>query len=328
MNGNGQLSKGQLWWEGGGEIIGDTVIDPASPLTPQPPTCFAKTKGDQGQHREEAPPLRSLLCPPPHQTVPRASSGLPRPQCWPLMHRVTLAWCSLSPHRSLTSRGETLLQNSVWNTAYEHRHCVCGSPALFSPHLAQGSIITKWRNEYRSLWGFRVIIIIHLFSDPLYVPKHGQGTGDTKMNCPWLVPSRSVWLGEGISQDVVGRGMQWCALRQRNPEGPLAQPGDMGTGEVRVQVLSRCLRTTRVIWVKSGEGAACRDLEVRENVANSGNLMCLSSVGESSGREEWDRQGWRGGRDQVLQGLECQAGKLSLSSGRWETWKGTSRGGA
>lgn len=88
------------------------------------------------------------------------------------------------------------------------------------------------------------------------------------------------------------------------------------------------IRTTRVIWVKSGEGAAWKDLEVRENVANSGNLMCLGSVGESSGREEWDRQGWRGRRDQVLHGLECQAGKLSLSSGRWEPWKGISRGGA
>lgn len=85
--------------------------------------------------------------------------------------------------------------------------------------------------------------------------------------------------------------MQRHGLRHRGPERALTQPRDKGHREVRVQVLSWCLRITRVIYVKSGAGAACKDLEVRENMASSETLVWLSPVGGSSGREEWARQG-------------------------------------
>ena len=85
--------------------------------------------------------------------------------------------------------------------------------------------------------------------------------------------------------------MKRHGLRHRGPERALTQPGDKGHREVRVKVLSWCLRITRVTCVKSGVGAACKDLEVREKMASSETLVWLSPVGGSSGREEWARQG-------------------------------------
>ena len=76
MNRNDQLGRGQLSWERGEEIVGDTLIKLcSSPDSPPPAACSAKTEGEQGPHRVEAPPLRRLPRPSPHQTEPRASSG-------------------------------------------------------------------------------------------------------------------------------------------------------------------------------------------------------------------------------------------------------------
>ena len=75
-----------------------------------------------------------------------------------------------------------------------------------------------------------------------------------------------VW--RGVSQVVGGTGMKRHGLRHRGPERTLTQPGDKGHREVRVQVLSWCLRITRVTCVKSGAGAACKHLEVREKMAS------------------------------------------------------------
>lgn len=73
-----------------------------------------------------------------------------------------------------------------------------------------------------------------------------------------------VW--RGVSQVVGGTGIQRHALRHRSPERPLAQPGDKGHREVRVQILSWCQRITRVAYVKlRGVGSMQRPGGEREH---------------------------------------------------------------
>lgn len=43
-----------------------------------------------------------------------------------------------------------------------------------------------------------------------------------------------------------------------------------------------------------GEGAACKDLEVRENVAGSGTIVKLTTMEEASEGRSGTRQGQRG----------------------------------
>lgn len=63
-------------------------------------------------------------------------------------------------------------------------------------------------------------------------------------------------------------------------------------------IIAACSKS-RIIWAKSGrlflgEGAACKDLEVRQNMADSGNLLKLRSTGESNKGRRGVWQGWRG----------------------------------
>ena len=75
------------------------------------------------------------------------------------------------------------------------------------PHSWHNALhVSKWRHEYGFLGGFRVISIIHLFFDSRYVLRHGQDIREAKINCPWLMPSKSVWCGERINLDTWALG--------------------------------------------------------------------------------------------------------------------------
>lgn len=144
--------------------------------------------GEQGQHREEEPPLKSLLCLSPHPTGPHASSGLPRYQCWSLINLITPAcYCLFT---SLPDQQKILPGQAL---------CLLFTSSI-SPTL--GAVLCKYLNEGINIGffgDFRVIIIIHILFDPYYVPRHGQGIRDAKMNCLWLVTSKSVWCDERIN---------------------------------------------------------------------------------------------------------------------------------
>lgn len=87
------------------------------------------------------------------------------------------------------------------------------------PHLAQGFVSNEGTNTdffFEDL----ASSLSCIYSLTLAMFPGMCRTMDPKMNCLWLVPSRSVQCGERIKQDTVGIGTRRLALRHRIPRDP------------------------------------------------------------------------------------------------------------
>lgn len=100
------------------------LIDPASPLTPQPPCMLCKEGGERGQHKRRHLFSEASSAPSPSDRALWAPKAL----VWPLRHLLTPA-DPVCPHGPLTSR-EDLLEQTL---------CLLFSSPV-SPQLAQCSV--------------------------------------------------------------------------------------------------------------------------------------------------------------------------------------------